>query len=194
MSVGLDWANARGLDARAALAALALAFASGCASNTPAPVGRACAAPVCEAGSLGDASACQACGAATCTAASCDDGTTASACLEHGSFECRIELSETASFSWEDAMRHCASLGEGFRLPTKAELARIGADRAICRNATPHVWASWTATCAGFGPVDDGAGGQLPATNRAWALSGAGAEVRSFMINLDFKAPALCVR
>lgn len=186
--------NARTLRRSAALAAFALVVVTGCASSTAAVVGRACTAPVCEAGTVGDASACQACGAFTCTAATCDDGAAASACLERGSLECRIELSQSSSFTWEEAMRHCERLGEGFRLPTKAELARIGADRSLCRNATPRVWASWTATCAGFGPVDDGTGGELPSKDRAWLLSGAGVEVRAFTINLDFKAPALCVR
>jgi hypothetical protein len=87
-------------------------------------------------------------GAKVCVAAATDDGTSAAASLSAGGLEC---AHRTTRSSWSSAVGHCAGLGGGFRLPTKAEALRIASNPLLCRTALPANWYTWTSSCAGAG-------------------------------------------
>jgi hypothetical protein len=81
---------------------------------------------------------------------------------------------------WETAAAYCASLGAGWRLPSKAVALKVASNPEVCRIAVPAQWLSWTSTCAGG--------------NLAWVVDGSGSSNRSSTTGGTIGVGALCIR
>ncbi len=120
-----------------------------------------------------DAGPCQSDASMTCSAPSCDDGTEVARNLGDRSLDCQVRMT---TVTWADALAYCASLGGGYRLPTKAEAFEISYGASICRTSLPMLYSTWTSTCAGPGTAwwvyTAGVGvlGRSSTAQRRWTL------------------------
>lgn len=95
-----------------------------------------------------DAGVCQVSGLSTCRAATCDDGVLSASKLGRASLDCVVNAASPVLRTWSEAANYCASLGAGYRLPTKGEALQIAYEPTVCATPLPRGWYTWTATCA----------------------------------------------